>query len=40
MTEITKIISELYRKLTKEKLTEYENLYKVNKVKFEKEKGF
>lgn len=38
ITEITKLISEDYKKLTKDELEKYEDIYKKNKVVFDKEK--
>ena len=38
MTEITKLISEQYKTLGKEKIAEYEEKYKVSKGEFEKAK--
>jgi hypothetical protein len=35
MTDITKLISELYKSLSKEKIEEYEKKYKASKEQFE-----
>jgi hypothetical protein len=40
MTDITKLISEQYKQLSAEKVTEYEHKYKANKEVYEKDKKY